>query len=136
MMTYGDGLADLNIGEVMAFHRSHGKMSTVTAIQPPGRFGAIVMNEKGEVQKFMENPPGDNNWINGGFFVLEPEVLDYIDGPETIWEREPLENLSKSRELVAYQHKGFWRCMDTLRDKRELEAMWNSGKACWKVWEH
>lgn len=132
-LTYGDGLADLDIGELLKFHKSHGKMATLTAAQPPGRFGALGL-QGSLVESFKEKPVGDGNWINGGFFVLSPKVIDLIEGDETVWEKEPLEKLAQSRELHAFQHKGFWQPMDTLRDKTYLEQLWSSQKAPWKVW--
>jgi len=135
MVTYGDGVGDINIKELLEFHKKHGKYATVTAVQPSGRFGAMDISEQNVVNNFIEKPAGDGSWVNGGFFVLEPEIFDYIKGDETIWEREPLENLAEEDQLVAYKHSGFWKPMDTLRDKRELEAMWNSGKAPWKIWK-
>ncbi len=133
MLTYGDGVGDINIEKLLEFHKSHGKYATLTAVQPSGRFGALDLeNEK--VKAFKEKPKGDGAWINGGFFVLEPEIFDYIEGDQTIWEREPLENLAKDGQLMAYKHTGFWKPMDTLRDKRELEALWQSGDPPWKVW--
>ncbi|OGR53047.1 MAG: glucose-1-phosphate cytidylyltransferase [Elusimicrobia bacterium GWA2_62_23] len=136
MLTYGDGVADIDLKKLVAFHRQHGGHATITAIQPLGRFGAIAMKKDGSVKAFQEKPQGDGAWINGGFFVLEPQIFNYIqDGDPTIWEREPLEGLAKDGQLTAYQHKGFWKCMDTLRDKTELENFWKSGKAPWKVWK-
>jgi len=135
MLTYGDGLSDLNIDDLVNFHKKHGKLATVTAVKPPGRFGTLVLGKNSYIAKFEEKPVSDGGWINGGFFILEPKVLDYIEGDETYWERDPLENLAKDNELVAYKHDGFWKPMDTLRDKRELEEIWNSGKAPWRVWE-
>ena len=135
MLTYGDGVADINIDRLVEFHRKHGKLATVTAVQPPGRFGALELDSDGNVIEFKEKPKGDGAWINGGFFVLESGVFDYIDGDDTIWEREPLEKLAQDGQLVAYKHKGFWKPMDTLRDKRELEALWESGNPPWKVWK-
>ncbi len=134
MLTYGDGVADVNIKELVEFHKSHGKLATITAVQPPGRFGALEL-EGERVINFKEKPKGDEAWINGGFFVLEPEVFDYIEGDETIWEREPLERLAREGELIAYKHKGFWQCMDTLRDKNYLERLWASPHPPWKVWK-
>jgi len=134
MLTYGDGVADVNIEELVDYHKKHGKLATLTSVQPSGRFGALTMNEKGEVESFIEKPAGDGAWVNGGFFVLEPEVTDYITDDSTIWEREPLEQLSKDGELYAYKHKGFWKPMDTLRDKNELEKLWQEGIAPWKIW--
>jgi len=133
MFTYGDGVANINIEELLKFHKSHGKLATMTAVQPPGRFGAIELKEN-KITSFYEKPSGDNAWVNGGFFVLEPEVIKYIKDDETIWERTPLENLSKEGQLMAYKHKGFWKPMDTLRDNRELNILWESKKAPWKIW--
>ncbi len=136
MLTYGDGVANVNIAELVKFHKKHKKLATITAIQPAGRFGALNINEsKKNVMSFTEKPKGDNAWINGGFFVVEPEALDYIEGDSTIWEKEPLQNLAAEGELMAYKHHDFWKCMDTLRDKQELESLWTSGKAPWKVWK-
>jgi len=135
MLTYGDGVANINIKELLEFHKSHGRYATITAVQPPGRFGGLVLNGGDEVLSFREKPKGDGAWINGGFFVLEPEIFDYIKGDEVPWEREPLETLAKEGQLMAYKHRGFWQCMDTLRDKNYLENLWNSGKAPWKVWK-
>lgn len=132
-MTYGDGVGAVNIGELIAFHRQHGKLATMTATQPPGRFGALQM-EGHAVTSFLEKPTGDGGWINGGFFVLSPKTLDLIEGDETIWERNPLETLARDKQLQAYFHSGFWQPMDTLRDKNHLEDLWESGKAPWKVW--
>jgi glucose-1-phosphate cytidylyltransferase len=134
MMTYGDGVGNINIKELVDFHKSHGRLATLTAVQPSGRFGTLTINEEKKIESFIEKPDGDGAWINGGFFVLEPEVINYIKGDNTTWEREPLENLTKDNQLYAYQHKGFWRPMDTLRDKIELERLWNNGEAPWKVW--
>jgi len=131
--TYGDGVADIDLGALFAFHKAHGKLATMTAIQPPGRFGSIEI-EGGAVKHFQEKPQGDGGWINGGFFVLNPKVIDYIDGDGCVWENEPLRQLVADDQLVAYQHRGFWQCMDTLRDKQNLENLWQSGKAPWKVW--
>jgi len=132
--TYGDGGGNIDVTAQLDFHRRHGRKATITAVQPPGRFGAIEMNEQGEVSAFREKPQGDGTWINGGFFVLEPSVIDLIEADSTIWEREPLERLSQSGDLVAYRHYGFWQPMDTLRDKQQLEAQWASGNAPWKIW--
>jgi glucose-1-phosphate cytidylyltransferase len=132
-MTYGDGVGAVNIGELIAFHRQHGKLATMTATQPPGRFGALQMDGHA-VTSFLEKPTGDGGWINGGFFVLSPKTLDLIEGDETIWERDPLETLARDKQLQAYFHSGFWQPMDTLRDKNHLEDLWGSGKAPWKVW--
>ncbi|OQX20366.1 MAG: glucose-1-phosphate cytidylyltransferase [Candidatus Altiarchaeales archaeon A3] len=133
MFTYGDGIADINIKELIKFHKNNRKLATMTSVQPPGRFGAIELKEN-KIISFHEKPAGDNAWINGGFFVLEPEVINYIKNDETIWEREPLENLAKEGQLMAYKHKGFWKPMDTLRDNRELNSLWESKKALWKIW--
>jgi len=132
-MTYGDGVGDVNIKALLEFHRQHGKRATVTAVQPPGRFGAmeIVGNA---VRHFLEKPKGGEGWINGGFFVLEPGVLDLISGDETFWEKSPMETLAQKDQLQAYRHHGFWHPMDTMRDKTLLESLWVSGKAPWKVW--
>jgi glucose-1-phosphate cytidylyltransferase len=132
-MTYGDGVADLDLGKLIAFHREQGKLATVTAVQAPGRFGALVV-EDSRVKRFEEKPHGDGGWINGGFFVLQPEVLDHIQGDETVWERGPIEKFARQGELAAFPHRGFWHAMDTLRDKNHLDEMWNSGKAPWKIW--
>ncbi len=134
MLTYGDGLADVNVKDLAAFHKKKGKAATVTAVQPPGRFGALDL-EGDSVKRFLEKPPGDNAWINGGFFVLEPEVFDYVKGDETFWEREPLENLASRGKLAAFLHRGFWKPMDKLKDKTDLDELWASGKAPWKVWK-
>jgi glucose-1-phosphate cytidylyltransferase len=132
--TYGDGLADVDIRDSLEFHRAHGKHATITAVQPPGRYGALQIEEE-TVRDFHEKPLGDGAWINGGFFVLEPSVIDRIADDATIWEREPMEGLAHDGQLVAYKHHGFWRPMDTLRDKSQLEELWLSGKAPWKVWD-
>jgi glucose-1-phosphate cytidylyltransferase len=134
MLTYGDGVANVDIAELVAFHRRHGKLATVTSTQPSGRFGALSLNEADEVVAFQEKPAGDGSWINGGFFVLEPKVLDYIDGDTTVFEKEPLEGLARDQQLVAHKHGGFWQPMDTLRDKQHLEELWSGGAAPWKVW--
>lgn len=134
MLTYGDGVGDVNIMELLDFHYRHGIYATVTAVQPLGRFGALNLSPSERVLSFHEKPQGDNAWINGGFFVLEPKVFDYIEGDETIWERTPLERLADDGQLAAYKHHGFWKPMDTLRDKNELNEMWNSNNAPWKVW--
>lgn len=132
-LTYGDGVGDVNITELIEFHHQQGKHATVTVTRPVGRFG-ILRIDKDQVTSFMEKPEGEGNWVNSGFFVLEPEVLDYIEGDETIWERDPLEKLSADGQLTAYKHKGFWKPMDTLRDKQYLEEHWSKNKAPWKVW--
>ena len=135
MLTYGDGVADVDIAKLLEFHKSHGKTATITAVQPTGRYGVLELNERSSVIHFQEKPKGDEVWVNGGFFVLEPEAFNYIQGDETIWEREPLESILKDGQIVAYKHFGLWKCMDTSRDKVELETLWNSGKAAWKVWD-
>jgi glucose-1-phosphate cytidylyltransferase len=132
--TYGDGLADVDIPALLAFHRGHGRLATVTAVQHSGKFGALVM-EGDQVKEFMEKPKGDGNWINGGFFVLSPRVLDYIAADATAFEMEPLRNLARDGQLRAYHHRGFWQPMDTLRDRAVLEEFWQGGSAPWKVWE-
>lgn len=132
--TYGDGLADLDIRALIAFHHAHGRKATLTAAYPPGRFGALAIQPDQRVMTFEEKPRGDGNMINGGFFVLDPSVLSLLRGDETIWEREPLETLANGGELSAFPHHGFWHPMDTLRDKNYLEELWRSGKAPWKVW--
>ncbi len=135
MMTYGDGVADIDINALVAFHIGHGRLATVTAVQPPGRFGALDLDDDGTmVRAFVEKPEGENGWLSGGYFVLEPGVFDYIEGDATQWEREPLENLAREGQLAAYGHRGFWQPMDTLRDKRTLEDLWKSGNAPWKRW--
>ncbi len=131
--TYGDGVADVDISAIIAFHREKGTLATVCAVQPPGRFGALDI-EEGRITRFEEKPSGDGTWINGGFFVLEPGVMDYIDGDDCTWERAPLERLAREGNLSAYAHHGFWQPMDTLRDKLKLEELWRSGKAPWKLW--
>ena len=131
--TYGDGVADINITELIAFHKAQGTLATLTATQPPGRFGVIKFNDH-KVSSFQEKPEGDGNWINGGYFVLSPKVIDYITDDRTTWESEPMEKLAKEGQLSAFKHSGFWRPMDTLRDKQYLEALWDEGKAPWKKW--
>lgn len=136
MLTYGDGVANVNIKELLEFHRSHGRLASVTAIQPEGRFGSIRTDGNGKIDSFMEKPAGDGAWINGGFFVCEPGVFDYIqEGDATIWERKPMEGLSRDGEIFAYKHHDFWKCMDTQRDMIQLNKFWEEGKAGWKVWE-
>ncbi|WP_312538029.1 glucose-1-phosphate cytidylyltransferase [Stutzerimonas nitrititolerans] len=131
--TYGDGVGDINIAETVRFHKAHGKAATLTATYPPGRFGALDIRN-GQVMNFKEKPKGDGAMINGGFFVLTPQVLDYLTDDSTIWEQEPLMNLANDGQLMAYEHHGFWQPMDTLRDKNHLEELWNSGEAPWKTW--
>lgn len=132
--TYGDGVGDINISELISFHKDQGKLATLTATQPPGRFGALNLDNQ-NILSFEEKPQGDGAWINGGFFVLSPKVLDRIAGDQTVWEREPMEILAEEGEFSAYFHKGFWQPMDTLRDKTHLEELWLSGRAPWKTWE-
>jgi glucose-1-phosphate cytidylyltransferase len=134
MLTYGDGVGDVNITKLTAFHESHGKRCTLTAVQPSARFGALDVSEANGVRSFLEKPKGDGAWINGGFFVCQPEVFDYIEGDDTTWERYPMETLAAEGELMAFQHDGFWKPMDTLRDKLELDTAWNAGTAEWKIW--
>lgn len=134
LMTYGDGIGRINIRELVRFHRKHKKLATVTAVQPLGRFGSLDIGKEDKVRSFLEKPKSGNDWINAGFFVLEPGIFDYIEGDDTCWEKEPLENLAKKGQLIAYKHTGFWKPMDMLRDKLELERLWNSGKAPWKIW--
>jgi glucose-1-phosphate cytidylyltransferase len=131
--TYGDGVADVNIRESIDFHKQSGKLATLTATQPPGRFGVLNL-EGAAVRSFQEKPQGEGSLINGGFFVMSPKVIDYIEGDATIWEREPMERLAREGQLNAFFHEGFWQPMDTLRDKQHLEELWQSGKAPWKVW--
>jgi glucose-1-phosphate cytidylyltransferase len=134
MVTYGDGVGDVDIKALVEFHKSHGRIGTMTAVQPSGRFGSLVMGENDSVESFKEKPKGDGAWINGGFFVFQPEIFDFIDGDSTIFERNPLENLAKQESLFSFKHSGFWKPMDTLREKHELETLWSSGRAPWKVW--
>lgn len=136
MMTYGDGVADVDISKLLHFHKGHGKYSTITAVQPPGRFGALAFARDDDVvvRDFQEKPQGDGSWINGGFFVLEPEIFQYIESDDVLWEKQPLSALSSAGQLVAYRHSGFWKPMDTLRDKNELEGQWHKGAALWKIW--
>lgn len=134
MLTWCDGLSDVDLTDLLTFHRTHGKLATVTTIRAPSRFGHLDVGPDDFVHRFHEKPNGDA-WINGAFFVLEPEIFDYIAGDDTVWEREPLEELAADGQLVAYRHGSFWQCMDTLREKRLLEEMWSSGNAPWKVWE-
>lgn len=134
MLTWGDGVADVDLPALLDFHRSHGKLATVTAVRPPARYGYMKF-QGDQVSEFTEKPQIGEGWINGAFFVLEPEVFDYIDGDETVWEREPMERLSAGGQLMAYRHTSFWQCMDTLREKHILESLWASGQAPWKTWE-
>jgi glucose-1-phosphate cytidylyltransferase len=131
--TYGDGVSNVNIGKLVEFHQSNGSLATVTAVQPPGRFGSLDVKHS-KIVGFKEKPQGDGAWVNGGFFILSPKVIDYIEGDQTVWERGPVERLAQERQLSAFNHLGFWQPMDTLRDKIHLEELWDSGKAPWKVW--
>jgi glucose-1-phosphate cytidylyltransferase len=135
MLTYGDGVSDVDLNELLQFHQSHGKIATVTAVQPEGRFGSMQINENGIVDHFIEKPKGDDKWINGGFFVLKPEVFNYLEGnmDDMMWEDDPMQKLANDKQLAAYQHKGFWKCMDAMRDKIELEALWQTNPK-WKTW--
>lgn len=136
MLTYGDGVADIDINALIAFHKKHGKTATVTAIQPEARFGGMALDESGKVVHFKEKPKGDGKWINGGFFVLKPSVFDYLekDVEEVMWEDSPMETLANDGQLIAYRHTGFWKCMDAMRDKIELESLWQNNQAKWKTW--
>lgn len=134
MLTYGDGVSDINIRALVDFHRAHGKLATITSIQPGGRFGALELGDESTVRGFQEKPQGDGGWINAGFMVMEPQVFDYIEDDSTTLEKEPLVNLAKEGELIAYKHRGFWQPMDSLRDKTQLEQLWKSGSAPWMVW--
>ena len=134
MVTYGDGVADINLKELVEFHRSHGKTATITAVQPPARFGELLINED-STTKFSEKPQTRAGWINGGFLVFEPKVFEYLCGDESVLELEVLERLAKENQLAAYRHCSFWQCMDTLRDKRQLEEACQSGNPPWKIWE-
>jgi glucose-1-phosphate cytidylyltransferase len=136
MLTYGDGVADINFKDLLAFHNSHGRLATLTSVQIPGRFGNLEINSEGEVEAFIEKPMGDGMWINGGFFVLEPGIFKYLSGDiENVqWEKGPLESIAADNQLAAYKHHGFWKCMDAMRDRVELEEMWNFGNAKWKTW--
>jgi glucose-1-phosphate cytidylyltransferase len=134
LLTYGDGVADIDIAKTIKFHYSHGKLITMTSVQPGGRFGSLDIRDNNKVTSFTEKPPGDGSWINGGFFVCQPNVIDYIEDDSTVFEKEPLENLALEGELFAYKHVGFWQCMDTLRDKNYLNELWDSNKAPWKKW--
>ncbi len=135
MLTWGDGVSDVNLDELLKFHKSHGKIATLTAVRPPARYGHLEITGSGKVGEFSEKPQAAEGWINGAFFVLEPEVFDYIEGDSTQFEKAPMENLAKEGQLMAYQHQSFWQCMDTLREKYILESLWQSGKAPWKFWE-
>jgi glucose-1-phosphate cytidylyltransferase len=134
MLTWGDGVSDIDLNKLLDFHRSHGKLATLTAVRPPARYGYMLFDDN-RVTKFTEKPQIGEGWINGAFFVLEPGVFDYIDGDDTVWEHEPLEHLAEDGHLMAYRHTSFWQCMDTLREKHILENLWQSGNPPWKVWE-
>ena len=137
ILTYGDGLANVNLQELITFHHSHGKIATVTAVQPAGRFGLLGMDDQHQVSSFKEKPIGDGGWINGGYFVLKSEVFSYLppDADLKMWEQDPLEGLAHDNQLMAYKHHGFWKCMDALRDKEDLNRLWESGQAEWKTWK-
>jgi glucose-1-phosphate cytidylyltransferase len=136
MLTYGDGLADVDLPALIKFHKDHGKTATVTAVQPEARFGGMELGTGGMVKNFKEKPKGDGKWINGGFFVLKPAVFNYLEGDmdTQMWEDGPMEALARTQELMAYKHGGFWKCMDAMRDKLELEALWQNNQAKWKIW--
>ncbi|WP_207429610.1 glucose-1-phosphate cytidylyltransferase [Pedobacter sp. SYSU D00535] len=134
LLTYGDGVSNVDIKGLVEYHKSQGKYCTVTAVQPSGRFGALNLSEENQVDSFLEKPKGDGAWINGGFFVCEPAVFNFIDGDSTIWERDPMERIAAEKQMTAFKHTGFWKPMDTLRDKHELEEDWSKGKAQWKIW--
>lgn len=135
MLTYGDGVSDVNISDLVAYHKKHGKLATVTATQPKGRFGSLNLSYEGQVEEFHEKPQGDGSWINAGFFVMQPEVFDYIQDDRTVLEGDPLEELSRDKQIMAYRHKGFWQPMDTMRDKMLLDELWGTGKAPWMLWK-
>jgi len=135
LLTYGDGVINANLLELVDYHRKHGKIATLTAVQPSGRFGALTVGADHVVQRFNEKPKGDGGWVNGGFFVFEPRIFDYLEGDSCVLEKEPLEKLAVQGQLQAMKHHGFWYAMDTLRDKNYLEELWRSGNAPWKVWE-
>lgn len=134
MLTWGDGVSDVNLQDLLRFHRAHGKLATMTIVRPPARYGYMTMDGD-QVVEFTEKPQLGEGWINGAFFVLEPEIFDYIEGDHTQWEKEPLEQLAANGQLMAYKHTSFWQCMDTLRERHILESMWESGQAPWKIWE-
>jgi glucose-1-phosphate cytidylyltransferase len=133
MLTYGDGVADINVDALVKFHQAHGKIATVTAVRPPARFGTMIF-EGDKVKEFAEKPQTGEGWINGGFFVFNKEIFSYLSGDETVLEANPLANLAADGQLMAYRHEGFWQCMDTLRDRKFLSELWESGKAPWKIW--
>ena len=134
MLTYGDGVGNVNINQLLDFHRSHGKLATITAVHPPARFGQMTFDVN-QVKRFEEKPQTGEGWINGGFFVLQPEIIDYIKENQIAWEREPLEHLASDGQLMAYRHIDFWQCMDTLRDARSLNKLWIERRAPWKIWD-
>lgn len=134
LMTYGDGVANINIKELIKFHKTSKKLATLTAVQPFGRFGSLKIDEDGTINNFEEKPRGDGGWINGGYFVLEPEIFKYIKDGSTVWEQAPMQKLCLQGQLSAYRHKDFWMCMDTIRDRNELERLWSTGKAPWQIW--
>ena len=136
MLTWGDGVSDVNLDDLLRFHRSHGKLATMTVIQPPVRFGHVNMTESGRVEGFVEKPSSRDLWVNGAFFILEPGVFDYIEGDATQWEKEPMEGLARDGELMAYRHPSFWQCMDTIHDKKRLEKLWAEGSPPWALWKH
>jgi glucose-1-phosphate cytidylyltransferase len=133
-LTYGDGVSNVNIKESLQFHKKHNKLCTVTAVQPTGRFGVLNISNENEVHSFFEKPKGDGAWINGGFFICEPQIFNYLSGDSTVWENEPMEQIAKDGQMCAYKHNGFWRPMDTLKDKNDLNDMWVNNKAPWKIW--
>ena len=135
MLTYGDGVSNVDINDLVRFHKEHGKIATMTAIQPKGRFGILDINSENCIESFREKQRQDVGWVNGGFMALKPEIFDYLEGDETVFEREPLERVASEGNLMAYCHDGFWQCMDTMRDKKALEEMLNVGQAPWKVWD-
>ncbi|HLK28193.1 MAG TPA: glucose-1-phosphate cytidylyltransferase [Puia sp.] len=134
-LTYGDGVSDVDIPKLLDFHKKHGKSVTITSVQPEGKFGALEIGNDNNVSSFMEKPKGDGSWINGGFFVCNPEIFDYIEDDHTIFEKEPIEKLSAAGEVYTFKHNGFWKCMDTLRDKTQLNNLWDSNNAKWKIWK-
>lgn len=134
LLTYGDGLSNVNINKLIHFHKNNQKLVTVTAIQPQGRFGIIDINKKNKVTNFKEKPKGDNNWINGGFFVLKPGIFNFLENESSVWEKKPLTEMTKRNQVVAFKHNGFWHAMDTVRDKILLDNLWDQGKAPWKIW--
>lgn len=133
-LTYGDGVSDINVKGLLDFHKKHKKFCTVTSVQPSGRFGALTLSDNNQVHSFFEKPKGDGSWINGGFFVCEPEIFNYIKGDDTVWEKEPMEQIAHEGQMYAYKHGGFWRPMDTLKDKNDLSEMWETNQAPWKIW--